>query len=191
METINMEGPVSIKEILAQLDGKFPMDEAVVEALPQGTTFQSVENFGTSAWTITGRVMAIELDGTETPYFLKIAYGEHGGTMLRGEFESSKIIRELMPRIHPEARQIWQSSKYRTQPLTFIFQNSSKWMSKPLLIRRSSLAGSQRCTRASQSPTGQFGFHVATCDGKLAHTVEWEESWAVFYRKLLRWRLQT
>lgn len=31
METIDMEGPVSIKEILAQLDGRFPMDEAVIE----------------------------------------------------------------------------------------------------------------------------------------------------------------
>lgn len=40
METINMEGPVSIKEILAQLDGKFPMDEAVVEGddFPTGQT---------------------------------------------------------------------------------------------------------------------------------------------------------
>ena len=27
----DMEGPISIKEILAQLDGEFPMDEAVVE----------------------------------------------------------------------------------------------------------------------------------------------------------------
>lgn len=26
-----MEGPISIKEILAQLNGVFPMDEAVVE----------------------------------------------------------------------------------------------------------------------------------------------------------------
>jgi hypothetical protein len=33
METTGMEGPspISIKEILAQLDGEFPMDEAVVE----------------------------------------------------------------------------------------------------------------------------------------------------------------
>lgn len=86
-----MEGPISIKEILAQLDGEFPMDEAVVEgddrpittqlppytltltiALPQGTTFLSVENFGTSAWTVTGRVTALEPDGTEKPYFLKV-----------------------------------------------------------------------------------------------------------------------
>ncbi|KAI4261124.1 MAG: hypothetical protein L6R42_003670 [Xanthoria sp. 1 TBL-2021] len=62
MAIVDMEGPVSIKEILAQLDGRFPMDEAVVE----------VENFGTSAWTITGRIMAIEPDGTENAYFLKV-----------------------------------------------------------------------------------------------------------------------
>lgn len=91
MEETDMKGPVSIKEILAQLDGVFPMDEAVIEgddrlmttqlprhvltsivALPQGTTFLSVENFGTSAWTVTGRVMAMEPDGTEKPYFLKV-----------------------------------------------------------------------------------------------------------------------
>jgi hypothetical protein len=91
MEEPDMEGPISIKEILARLDGQFPMDEAVIEgnekliitrlprhtltstvALPQGTTFLSVENFGTSAWTVTGRVMALELDGTEKPYFLKV-----------------------------------------------------------------------------------------------------------------------
>jgi protein-ribulosamine 3-kinase len=91
MEEIDMKGPISIKEILAQLDGVFPMDEAVIEgddllittqlprhaltstvALPHGTTFLSVENFGTSAWTVTGRVMALEPDGTEQPYFLKV-----------------------------------------------------------------------------------------------------------------------
>jgi hypothetical protein len=26
--------------------------------------------------------------------------------------------------------------------------------------------------QASASPNGKFGFHVATCDGKMAHTVE-------------------
>jgi protein-ribulosamine 3-kinase len=91
MEETDMEGPISIKEILAQLDGEFPMDEAVMEgdyvliitklpqhtltstvALPQGTTFLSVERFGTSAYTITGRVMAQEPDATEKPYFLKV-----------------------------------------------------------------------------------------------------------------------
>ena len=38
--------------------------------------------------------------------------------------------------------------------------------------------------KQSKSPTGKFGFAVKTCDGKMAHTVDWEEDWAVFYRKL-------
>lgn len=38
--------------------------------------------------------------------------------------------------------------------------------------------------KQSQSPTGQFGFPVKTCDGKTSHTTDWEESWAVFYRTL-------
>ena len=82
--------PISIKEMLARLDGKFPMDEAVIAgglstvsqhphciisffiALPKGRKFLSVENFGTSAWTITGRIMALEPDGSEKAYFLKV-----------------------------------------------------------------------------------------------------------------------
>ena len=39
--------------------------------------------------------------------------------------------------------------------------------------------------KASVSPTGKFGFPVKTCDGKLAYTVDWNASWASFYRKLL------
>ncbi|KAL2047680.1 hypothetical protein N7G274_000722 [Stereocaulon virgatum] len=40
--------------------------------------------------------------------------------------------------------------------------------------------------RKSKSPNGMFGFEVTTCDGKLPHTVAWEESWAMFFGKLLR-----
>lgn len=39
--------------------------------------------------------------------------------------------------------------------------------------------------KISQSPTGKFGFPIKTCDGKMAHTVDWEDNWAEFYRKLL------
>lgn len=47
------------------------MPEAFL-ALPEGSTFLSVEHFGTSAWTITGRVVAQTRDGTESHYFLKV-----------------------------------------------------------------------------------------------------------------------
>lgn len=37
--------------------------------------------------------------------------------------------------------------------------------------------------RTSVSPDGKFGFHVTTGDGKMAHTVDWEGSCAIFYHK--------
>lgn len=40
--------------------------------------------------------------------------------------------------------------------------------------------------KKSRSPNGKFGYHVVTCDGKMPHNVEWEDSWAVFFGKLLR-----
>lgn len=40
-------------------------------ALPEGSAFISVEHFGTSAWTVTGRVAAQNPDGTQSDYFLK------------------------------------------------------------------------------------------------------------------------
>ena len=37
----------------------------------------------------------------------------------------------------------------------------------------------------SRSPTGKFGFHVTTYDGKLPQITDWESSWAIFFSKLL------
>lgn len=38
----------------------------------------------------------------------------------------------------------------------------------------------------SSSPTGKFGFHVVTCDGKMPHTVDWQDSWAGFFGRVLQ-----
>jgi protein-ribulosamine 3-kinase len=38
---------------------------------------------------------------------------------------------------------------------------------------------------ASRSPTGKYGFHVTTCDGRMARTVDWEDEWACFFSKVL------
>lgn len=37
----------------------------------------------------------------------------------------------------------------------------------------------------SVSPTGKFGFHIQTYDGKLPHNVEWNSNWTDFCTKLL------
>ena len=37
----------------------------------------------------------------------------------------------------------------------------------------------------SVSPTGKFGFHLPTYDGKLPQVTDWDSSWASFFRTLL------
>ncbi|KAE8333312.1 Fructosamine kinase-domain-containing protein [Aspergillus sergii] len=39
--------------------------------------------------------------------------------------------------------------------------------------------------QTSVSPTGKFGFHVTTCQGRTAQSDPWERSWTVFFSKLL------
>lgn len=39
--------------------------------------------------------------------------------------------------------------------------------------------------KKSQSPTGQFGFHVTTFDGKLPLNTTWDRNWTSFFKKLL------
>ncbi|KAH0558951.1 hypothetical protein GP486_004422 [Trichoglossum hirsutum] len=113
-----------------------------------------------------------------------VAYGEHGGIMLKGEFESSKEIYKLMPGFIPEP---FGYGRYKAKgTVTYFYLSEFVDMdvtSAPEPVEFTSKLA--KLHKTSHSPTGKFGFHVTTCDGKMAHTVEWEESWAVFFRKLL------
>ena len=50
----------------------------------------------------------------------------------------------------------------------------------------------QLCSKSAQlhlnsaSPTDQFGFHVATCQGRTLQAVDWARSWTTFFAALLR-----
>jgi fructosamine-3-kinase len=42
----------------------------------------------------------------------------------------------------------------------------------------------------SKSPNGKFGFHVTTYSGNLPQKTDWEESWEVFFSKIMRQALE-
>ncbi|KAB5555066.1 Fructosamine kinase-domain-containing protein [Coniochaeta sp. 2T2.1] len=152
--------------------------------LPEGSTFVSVQKYGSSAFTLTGKLLARDAGGSEKAYFLKVAFGEKGRIMLRGEFESSKVIHQLMPDFIPQP---FGSGRYTApeDPPTYFYISEFVDMDvisdvdPPEFTRR--LA---QMHKSSVSPTGKFGFHVTTCDGTTPQPVDWEESWAVFYRKM-------
>jgi fructosamine-3-kinase len=155
----------------------------VATALPKGRTFVSVEHFGTSAWTITGKVTALGPDKSEEYYFVKIAYGDTGRIMLGGEYESSKIIYDTMPDFIPQPIGF---GRYRGPgPETYFYL--SEFVDMDVTTPPDPAEFTSRLAqlhKLSKSPTGKFGFAVQTCDGDRAHVVDWQESWAVFYRNL-------
>ncbi|KAK0702880.1 Fructosamine kinase-domain-containing protein [Apiosordaria backusii] len=188
--TTNVSTLTNIKEILARLGGVFPMDEeAVLEqrplppVLPDGTKFVSIERSGISAYTATGRIKALQSTGLLKEYFIKAAFGEHGRIMLNGEAVSSQMIYDLLPDFIPRP---FGFGAYKQTPTAYFYL--SEFVDMDVTTPPDPSEWTKRLAnmhKQSRSPTGKFGFPVTTCDGKTAHTVDWEESWTDFYRKLL------
>lgn len=105
--------------------------------------------------------------------------------ILKGEFESAKAIHLLMPSLIPEP--ISYGSYKRLTPLTYFYLSEFVKMDVSATPDPVQLANKlSELHKRSRSPTGKFGFHVTTCDGKMPNTVVWEESWATFFGNLLR-----
>ena len=105
--------------------------------------------------------------------------------ILEGEFESAKEIYKLMPGLIPKP--IGYGRYKMKDPVTYFYISEFFEMDVTATPDPVQLASKlAELHKKSQSPIGKFGFHVTTCDGKIPNTVEWEESWAVFFGKLLR-----
>ena len=104
--------------------------------------------------------------------------------MLGGEYESSKAIYDLMSDFIPKPIKY---AKYKVaEPETYFYL--SKFVEMDTMSHPEPAEFTSRLAhlhKISQSPTGQFGFHVETCDGDRVHVVDWQRSWAVFFRNLL------
>lgn len=108
--------------------------------------------------------------------------------MLMGESESAKEIYSSMPGLIPKP---YGYGQYKTpDPVTYfyvsefigvdIFTAPEPKKDTALDSKERPAPNSQELAaklaelhRKSTSPTGKFGFHVVTCDGKMPHTVDW------------------
>ena len=60
---------------ISGIAGNFPLDEAVIDALrPLGATVISADSYGSSAWTITARVLTQMASGETKRFFLKVQF---------------------------------------------------------------------------------------------------------------------
>ncbi|KAI1487336.1 vegetative incompatibility protein 4 [Biscogniauxia mediterranea] len=176
-----------LKEQLATLSsslgGELPLDSAVLEALPEGTTVQSARSYGLSAWSFTAKINAVGPDNTETPFFLKYVAGDLGKSQLNGEFIGMSELHKLAPNLVPKP--IAWGKVNDSVPVTYFllieFKQFTPGLPNPVKLGAKLAA----MHRNSISPNGKFGFHVQTYDGARIQAVDWDDSWTSFFSKLL------
>lgn len=166
------------------ISGDFPLDHGVLSQLPEGAEVLSANLFGTSAWTITARITVQLSNGTIARYFLKCAAEDNGRFMMEGEFHAMSELYKVMPNFVPKPCS-W--GKYGIEsPNTYFFLSEFFDMSDRVPDPNQLCSKLARLHRESVSPTGQFGFHITTCQGRIRQAVApWEASWTKLFTRML------
>ncbi len=165
------------------IGGDFPLDENVIAHLPEHTKVLSADRYGSSAWTVTVRIATELPDGTPKKYFLKCATESAGHAMMEGEYWAMTELYNTIPSAIPKpvAR-----GKFKTEnPATYFFLCDFVDMIDQVPDPDALCARIIELHRNSVSPTGKFGFHVRTCNGRTPQATEWESSWTSFFTKFM------
>ena len=167
------------------VSGDFPLDENVLANFPNGTKVLSASRSGTSAWTITARINVELPDGVHTRYFLKCAAEDRGRVMMEGEYNAMSELYKTMPSFVPKP--ISWGRYHVGNPDTYYFLSDFIDMNDRVPEPNQLCSKLAQLHRTSVSPTGKFGMHVTTCQGRTPQAVAWEHSWTEFFLNLLRY----
>ncbi|EFX02465.1 kinase [Grosmannia clavigera kw1407] len=165
-------------------EGRFRVDDSVLEQFPEGTIVISASRFRSSGWTNTALLHLRLSDGSEERYFLKSAPGYHGRVMMEGEYSAMTELFKWAPELVPKPHSWGEYSLSSPEAYFFIIQYIENTGDMP--------DANQLCSKLavlhfkSQSPNGQFGFDVTTCQGWVPQAVAWQRSWTAFFTQLLK-----
>ncbi|KAI1351113.1 Fructosamine kinase-domain-containing protein [Xylaria sp. FL0043] len=164
--------------------GDFRVDDNVLAQFPVGTQILSANRLPKSAWTVTARLHLKRPDGSEQHVFLKSAPGSHGRTQTGGEYNAMSELYRWAPDLVPKPLAFGQYAGTDSEAYFFLSEyiDFSEAMHDP----EQSCAKLARLHLESQSPTGEFGFHIATCQGRVPQYVSWEKSETIFFTRLLQ-----
>ena len=164
--------------------GDFPLDENVAAEFPKGTKFISANRHGTSAWTITAQIIVELPDGTPARCFLKCATEDAGRVMMEGEFNAMTELYKTMPIMVPKPYSFGKCNI--ESPETYFFLSQFIDMTAGLPDPDQLCSKLVQLHLTSISPTGKFGFHITTCQGRIPQSVGWESSWTTLFTKMLQ-----
>ncbi|KAI5918753.1 Fructosamine/Ketosamine-3-kinase [Camillea tinctor] len=157
------------------------LDQAIIDALPPGDEVIKVEQYDTSNWATTARVDVKPEDGSHKAYFLKILRTADAEARVVGEYAAMLEIYTTLPTFAPMPR---GHGKCRDQNTHFFICD---YLTIDHELPDATCLGEKLAElhRRSLSPTGKFGFHVTTYDGKLPLNTTWDSNWTSFFKKLM------
>lgn len=162
----------------------FPVDDNVLADFPAGTNLVSATSFGKSAWTVTARLHVQYPEGEDGHFFLKTADGDHGHTLMEGEFNAMSELYKTAPHMIPKPHSFGEYGS--SDPPKYYFLSEFVPMFDKLPEPRQLCAKLAKLHTGSESPTGKFGFPITTCQGRIPQSVSWEETWTIFFTRLLQ-----
>ncbi|KAF2649449.1 hypothetical protein K491DRAFT_721643 [Lophiostoma macrostomum CBS 122681] len=157
------------------------VDDNVIAKLPQESKVASISPHGSSFWTQTAQLETKLPDGTCQTYFLKVAEGENGRGMMRGEFESMSLLHSITPEFVPKPH-AWGT--YHGLPQFHFFLCDFHDMTDELPEIESFTSTVARLHKASSALSpDRYGFHVPTHMGFTAQDNRWCDTWEEFFRQ--------
>jgi fructosamine-3-kinase len=171
-------------------DTDIEVDKAVVKLLPKDSKIVSAAGHGASLWTRSARIDVELPDGTPKSYFMKVATGPNGLSMLKGEYNSSVDMDTVIPGFAPIPigwgtfesdsnlhffLQAFHEMDNEVPDMDQLTKTLAEMHLKSADMLEDMAAGHQR-------PEGKvYGYHITTHNGKLAQDNTWTATWEEYF----------
>ncbi|OBT64889.1 hypothetical protein VE03_06432 [Pseudogymnoascus sp. 23342-1-I1] len=110
-----------------KVTGNMILYDEVLTVLPEGVKAVSVEEYGDSLWSQTGRINAMDANSTQTSYFLKYVSDEHGEPQLEGEYTGMLELYNTAPQITPKPHPFLQLGNLASIFQLMTVRNLGQW----------------------------------------------------------------
>lgn len=144
---------------------------------------KSANEHGGSFWTRPAHIDVELPDKTLKRYFLKTGTGDDGLSMMRGEFEGSKVIHRYTPDGIPRPI-AWGTYKSDPNRHFYLCEFVDMRDELPDMTKFSAmLAKLHRDSMADKDAPDEFGFHVMTHEGSMYQDISWCKTWEHMYTR--------
>ncbi|KAF8866171.1 hypothetical protein BDZ45DRAFT_700792 [Acephala macrosclerotiorum] len=147
------------------------VDDAVAEHFPEGSILISAQSHGASFWTRTACIELELANKTQCRYFMKVATGDVGLGMLRGEYHGVSALYKFVPEGVP--RPIAHGTYKADQNTHFYLCDFIDMIEGLPDIRKfcAMLAKLHHDSMVSEDAPTEFGFPVVTYEGNMYQDV--------------------